>query len=75
MIPTKQMPGAWEAAGHRGNVSIHKNNTTDINSRQLVSIMLPWIAAVVTAFCSPSGKAGRFLDRLNVLADGGKHGS
>jgi hypothetical protein len=71
MIPTKKMPGGgWGARTGRGTMDCFKDITA-LCKRQLVRISLPWIAAVVIPFCSPSGKAGRFLDRLNVLAEGG----
>jgi hypothetical protein len=53
------------------SVTVKKNSATKWCLRQLVSSILPWIAAAVSAFCSPSGKAGRSLDRLNDWVEGG----
>jgi hypothetical protein len=66
----KKMPGI--GTGHRKNPC--SDDTMMWCLRQLISAVLPWIATVVTAFCSPSGKAGRFLDRLTVMAEGGGDG-
>ncbi len=52
-------------------VTTNQYNTKAWCFRQLVKFALPWIAAAVTAFCSPSGKAGRSLDRLLIFVEGG----
>jgi hypothetical protein len=69
----KTMTPATVGVDDRGqeSVTVKKNNTIAWCTRQLVSAMLPWIAAAVSTLCSPSGKAARTLDRLNVLAEGG----
>jgi hypothetical protein len=65
-------PSGWQATPGSGKfVSINKNITPTWCFRQLVKFALPWIAAAVTAFCSPSGKAGRSLDRLLIFVEGG----
>jgi hypothetical protein len=69
---TETRPTVGSGGPGQESVTVDKNNTITWCIRQLVKFTLPWIAAAVTAFFSPSGKAGRFLDRLNVLAEGGR---
>jgi hypothetical protein len=69
MLPTKRRPGGWWAITGQDTLNCLKD-TTRWFFRQLIFSALPWIAAGVSAFCSPSGKAGRFLDRLLSLAEG-----
>lgn len=72
MIPTKKMPGGgWGAVTGRDTIDFFKN-TTLWCTRQLVKFALPWIASLVSAFCPPSGRAGRLLDRLIIMAEGGQ---
>ena len=73
MYPTKKMPGGgWQAGTGQDKMDCFEN-TTLWCMRQLVKFALPWIAAIIIPFCSPSGKPGRFIDRLSVLAEGGSH--
>jgi hypothetical protein len=70
MLPTKRKPGGWQAITGQDKMDYFKD-TTAWCKRQLAKLTLPYIAAIVIPFCSPSGKPGRFLDRLNVMAEGG----
>jgi hypothetical protein len=54
------------------SVTFNQNSTTAWHLRQLVKIALPWIAAIVTSTRYTDRKS-RFLDRLLVLAEGGRY--
>lgn len=65
----------WDKGGSepgRESVSFNRNNTIAWLCRQLVKIALPWIAAVITSTRFTARKS-LFLDRLLVLAEGGRH--
>jgi hypothetical protein len=75
MTAKKQTPGAVrgkddDRPGQDG--TDYLRDTTACHLRQLVKIALPYISAIVTSTRYTDRKS-RFLDRLLVLAEGGRH--
>jgi hypothetical protein len=54
------------------SVTVNFKNTTARCLRQLVKVALPYIAAIITSTRFTARKS-LFLDRLIIMAEGGRH--